>query len=50
MNISIRKLAMLEKTILEQEATCRLEGYSTSSVDYELKEKITRIMDKVRII
>ena len=50
MNIAMRKLAMLEKSILEQEENARLEGYTINPVDSEFKEKITRLMERVRVI
>ena len=48
MNIAIRKLAMLEKDIIEREEAAKLEGYTSSPVDPAFREKITRLMDKVR--
>lgn len=50
MNIALRKLAMLEKDLIAREETAKLEGYSTSPVDSALRQKITQIMDKVRVI
>lgn len=50
MNIALRKLAMLEKSIAEREEAARLEGYTTSPVDPALREKITKLMEKVRVI
>ena len=47
MNIAIRKLAMLEKDIIEREEAAKLEGYT---VDPAFREKITRLMDKVRVL
>ena len=50
MNIAIRKLAMLEKSILEKEEAARLEGYTSCPFDPEFKRQITTLMDKVRAI
>ena len=50
MNIAIRKLAMLEKSIMEREEAAKLDGYVTSPVDPIFKEKVTRLMDKVRVL
>lgn len=50
MNIAIRKLAMLEKEFIAREEAARLEGLTTNPIDVEFKEKITHIMDKVRLI
>lgn len=50
MNIAIRKLALIEKNLIEKEEMARLEGYTTSPIDTAFKEKITKLMDKVRVI
>lgn len=50
MNIAIRKLAMLEKSIIEREEAAKIDGYATSPIDPIFKEKITRLMDKVRVL
>lgn len=50
MNIALRKLAMLEKSFLEQEEQARLQGYVTSTIDTDFRKKVTELMDKVRII
>ena len=50
MNIAIRKLAMLEKSIIEKEEAAKLDGYISSPVDPIFKEKVTRLMDKVRVL
>ena len=33
MNIAMRKLALLEKNLIEREEAARLEGYTSSPVD-----------------
>lgn len=50
MNIAIRKLAMIEKDLIEREEAARLEGFATSPIDRQFKEKITRLMDRVRVL
>lgn len=50
MNIAIRKLAMIEQSMLAKEETAKIQGYSTSPVDQEFKRRVTDLMDKVRII
>ena len=50
MNIAMRKLAMLEKEFIQREEYARLEGYTSSPIDREFKEKITKLMDQVRFI
>lgn len=49
MNIAFRKLALLEKTLEEKEISSKIEGYVTSPVDVELKEKISKLMEQVKI-
>ncbi len=49
MTIALRKLAMLEKNLAKQEEESRLEGYATSPIDRDLKEKIDKLMEKVRM-
>ncbi len=50
MNITLRKLALLERDLIQKEEAARFEGYSTSPIDQELKKRISTIMDKVRVI
>ena len=50
MNIALRKLAMLEKDLIAREEAAKFEGYTTSPVDSAFREKITQLMDKVRVI
>lgn len=50
MNIAIRKLALLEKNILEKEREAAIEGYATSPVDPVFREKVVKLMEKVRTI
>jgi len=50
MNLALRKLALLEKTYAEQEEAARIQGYTTVPFDRDFKEKISNLMDKVRVI
>lgn len=50
MNITLRKLAMLEKSIIEREELVKSQGCVTNVVDADLKARITNLMDKVRVI
>ena len=50
MNIAVRKLAMLEKSLIEREEANRIDGYVTSPVDVAFREKVSKLMDKVRVL
>lgn len=50
MNITMRKLAMLEKVMMEREQEAKVEGFATCPVNLELKRNITTLMNKVRAI
>lgn len=50
MNIALRKLAMLEKTLQEKEMQARLEGYTDCPIDKDFQARITCLMDKVRVL
>lgn len=50
MNITLRKLALLEKNLIQREEEAKLGGYVSSPVDTAFKEQITKLMDKVRKI
>ncbi len=50
MNIALRKLALLEKSMIEREEAAKLDGYTSSPIDSNLKQRITQLMDKVRAI
>lgn len=49
MNIAFRKLALLEKTLAEKELNSKIDGYVTSPIDIELKDKIAKLMEQVKI-
>ena len=50
MNLAIRKLAMLEKDFIEREEAARLSGFTSSPIDREFRDKISKVLDKVRYI
>ncbi len=50
MNLTLRKLAMLEKNMLEKEELARVQGYATNTIDNDLKNRISNLMDKVRTL
>jgi len=50
MNIALRKLAMLEKEMIEREQQALFEGYATKPIDQDFKNRVTALMDKVRYI
>lgn len=50
MNLALRKIAMLEKSMIKKEEEAKIMGYTTSPVDVELRDRVTRLMDKVRAI
>ncbi len=49
MNIALRKLAMIEQEMIRREESARLDGF-TCPIDHALKDRITKLMDKVRTI
>lgn len=48
MNITFRKLAMLEQNMIEKEELAKFQGLSTCPIDSNFKERLTTLMDKVR--
>lgn len=50
MNIVLKKMALLEKNLAQKEELAEIGGYSTSPYDRELKQKVTELMDRVRLI
>ena len=50
MNITLRKLALLKKTIEQQEETAKIQGYTTNVINAELKKNVTDLVAKIRII
>ena len=50
MNIAIRKLALLEQQFQAKEIQAKLEGLTTSPVDPVFREKISKLMEQVRVL
>lgn len=50
MNIALRKIALIEKQMEEQEEEIKTLGYCSTPFDQEFKRKISYLMDKVRDI
>ncbi len=50
MNIALRKLAMIEKSLIAQEEAAKIQGYSNVPIDQDFKRRVTDLMDKVRVI
>lgn len=50
MNITLRKMALLEKNFIQQEEQARIQGYSSCPIDNEMKKRVVDLMDKVRLI
>lgn len=50
MNIALKKLALLERTMVEKEENARIQGFTTNVIDVELKKRVTDLLDKVRRI
>jgi hypothetical protein len=50
MNIALRKLALLEKNLLEKEEYAKLNGLSSVPEELAFRGKLTDILDKVRKI
>ena len=50
MNITMRKLAMLEQQMIEQEERARFEGFTSCPIDRDLKNRISKLIDQVRYI
>ena len=50
MNITMRKMALLEKTFAEQEERNRIEGYTSIPINEDLKKRVSYLMDQVRYL
>lgn len=50
MNITYRKMAMLDKTLTEREEAARIGGYLTDPSERDLHNRISKILDQARII
>lgn len=50
MTIVHRKLALLEKTLNQREQEALVSGYAYSECDRELRNKLTTLMDQIRLV
>jgi len=50
MNLTLRKLAMLEKNLIQKEENYRVQGFATPPEDVVLREKLSDILNRVRVI
>ena len=50
MNITLRKLAMLEQNFIQKEEEARIQGYTSCPIDYDMKNRISALMEKVRVL
>ena len=50
MNLALRKIAMLEKNMIQKEEEARINGYASSPIDKEFRNKVFALMEKVRAI
>ena len=50
MNITYRKMAMVDKTLTEREEAARIGGYLTDPSEREFHNRITKLLDQVRVI
>lgn len=48
MNITLRKLALVEKSMAKQEEEMRILGYSSCPIDKDLQQRVIDLMNKVR--
>ena len=50
MSLTLRKLAMLEKSFAEREEAARIDDYTSCPVDKDLEDRVKALMEKVRTI
>lgn len=50
MNITMRKIAMLEEKMIKEEEITKIQGYATCPIDQDLKKRVVDLMDKVRTV
>ena len=50
MSLAYRKLVMVEKDFVAREESARMEGFISSPIDRDFKEKITRLLDQTRYL
>ena len=48
MNLTYRKLAMLEKDFIAKEEAAKIAGFYSSPVDKDLQGRVTNLLDQVR--
>lgn len=48
MNLAYRKLALLEKDFIAREEAAIVDGYSECPIDRDFRNKVTKLLDKVR--
>jgi hypothetical protein len=48
MNLTYRKLAMLEKDFIAKEEAAKIEGFYSAPVDKDLQSRVTNLLDQVR--
>lgn len=49
MNIAVRKLSLLEKSLTEKEDCLKSQGYATNVIDVDLKKRVTCLMGKIKM-
>ena len=50
MNLTLRKLAMLEKNLIAKEEAGKVQGFATPPEDVILREKLSDILNRVRVL
>ena len=50
MNMTLRKLTMLQKSIAEQEEKARIQGFSTNVIDADFKQRVDRLIAKASLV
>ncbi len=48
MNLTYRKLAMLEKDFIAKEEAAKIEGFYASPVDKDLQDRVSFLLNQVR--
>jgi hypothetical protein len=48
MNLTYRKLAMLEKDFIAKEEAAKIEGFYASPVDKDLQRRVSYLLEQVR--
>ena len=50
MNLALRKLVMLDKEFCAKEEAARLDGFTTCPVDPVFREKVSRLMEQIKVL